>query len=136
MSAQSHDSVPPAPAWMERNALLRSNWPVEEGGDLKLVELLAHGGDGVLELLLMGLPLGGGGSPDELDHDVQVVDLPLEGDHRQDRPLERVQLRDVLLGPLVVVPERRVAHLGLRRLYLPAFLVDVKETSTGGRRAS
>ncbi len=30
MSAQSHDSVPPAPAWRERIALLRSNWPVRK----------------------------------------------------------------------------------------------------------
>jgi hypothetical protein len=30
MSAQSHDSVPPAPAWMDRIALLLSNWPVRK----------------------------------------------------------------------------------------------------------
>ena len=30
MSAQSQDSVPPAPAWIERNALFLSNWPVRK----------------------------------------------------------------------------------------------------------
>jgi hypothetical protein len=42
----------------------------------------------------------------------------------------------MLLGPLVVAPERRVAHLGLQRLYFASLLVDVKETSTGVLRAS
>ena len=30
MSAQSFDSVPPAPDWIEKIALLRSNWPVRK----------------------------------------------------------------------------------------------------------
>jgi len=73
---------------------------------------------------------------DQLDHDIDVVNLTLERDHGQDRALHRVQVGYVLLGPLIVVPERRIAHLGFQRLYLPAFLVDVKETSRGVRRAS
>ena len=50
--------------------------------------------------------------------------------------LEAVQLGDVLLGALVVVPERRGAHLRLHGLDFALLLLDVKETSTSGRRAS
>ena len=136
MSAQSQDSVPPAPAWIERMALFRSNWPVRNDAISSLSSSSRHGRDRLLELAFVGFPLGGVGGLDELDHHARVVDLPLEGDHGQDGPLQRVQLGDVLLGALVVVPERGRAHLGLHGLYLAPLLVDVKETSTGGRRAS
>src|SRR5580658_7317164 len=108
----------------------------EERRDLQLVELVGHGRDAPLELLLVGLAVGAVQGLHELQHDIRVVDLLLERDHGQDAPLEHVQLGYVLLGPLVVVPEGGFAHLGLHRLYLPALLVDVKETSTSGRRAS
>jgi hypothetical protein len=42
----------------------------------------------------------------------------------------------MLLRANLVVPKRRRAHLGLERLYLTLFLFDVKDTSTGTRRAS
>jgi hypothetical protein len=42
----------------------------------------------------------------------------------------------VTLGAVAMVPEGRRAHLGLHRLDLPELLFAVKETSTGGRRAS
>ena len=108
----------------------------QEGGDLEPVELLPHGRHGLVQLLLVDLALGRRRPLDQLGHDAGVLHLPLERDHGQDGPLEHVQLRDVLLGALAVVPEPRFAHLGLHGLDLPALLVDVKETSTSGRRAS
>jgi hypothetical protein len=41
----------------------------------------------------------------------------------------------VLLRAVIVVPKRGRAHLGLHRLDLALFLIAVKETSIGGRRA-
>ena len=113
MSAQSFDSVPPAPDWIERMALF----------------------DRGVEFLGVRLALGAVGRLDQFHHHRHVVHAFLEGDDRQHRPLEGVQLGDVLLRPLVVVPEPRRAHLGVHRLDLALLLIDVKETSTSARRA-
>jgi hypothetical protein len=60
----------------------------------------------------------------------------MEGHHPGDRPLQAIEFCNMLLGALAVVPERRDAHLGLHGLDLALLLLDVKETSTDGRRAS
>jgi hypothetical protein len=60
----------------------------------------------------------------------------MKGHHSGDRPFQAIELGDVLLGSLAVTPERRSAHLGLHGLDLVLLLLDVKETSTNGRRAS
>ena len=54
----------------------------------------------------------------------------------QDGAFERVDLADVFLGALVVIPEGGIAHLGLKRLYFAKLLFAVKETSIDARRAS
>jgi hypothetical protein len=127
---------PPRPRLDGEERVVPVELACQEGRDLELVELVPHGRDRPQELPLVNLALAGVREPKELEHHVGVVDLLLERDDGQDGPLERVQLGDVLLGALVVVPERGRAHLRLHRLYLTALLIDVKETSTGGLRAS
>jgi len=80
--------------------------------------------------------LGAGGGLDEFHHHPDVLDLLLEGHDGEHGLLQPVQLGDVPLGALIVVPERGLAHLGLHGLDLTRLLIAVKETSTGGRRAS
>jgi hypothetical protein len=60
----------------------------------------------------------------------------LEGDDGQDGFFQAVELGDVFLGAVVILPEIRRALLGVERLYFPLLLIAVKETSIGGRRAS
>jgi hypothetical protein len=60
----------------------------------------------------------------------------VEGDDWEDGLLQAVELGDVLLRALVVVPEIRIALLGLQGIDLTLLLFAVKETSTGGRRVS
>ena len=136
MSAQSHDSVPPAPAWMREDGVVAVELAAEETGELELVELRDQRGDRLVEFAAVAFLLGAGGGLDQLHHDRGIVELPLEGHESGDRLLQAVELGDVLLGALGVVPERRGAHLGLHGLDLALLLFDVKETSTGGRRAS
>ena len=108
----------------------------EERGDLEGVELGDHAGHGLVEFPGVNLELGPAGGFDELDHDVEVLDPLVKGDDRQDGLLQAVELGNVLLRALVVVPEFRIALLGLQGLDLTLLLFAVKETSTGGRRVS
>jgi hypothetical protein len=110
--------------------------PGEKRPDFDGVELLHHAFDLIVELARVGLALGGVGRFDQLDHHAHVVDLLLEGDDREHGLFQAVEFADVFLGALVVVPERRRPHLGLQGLDFADLLFDVKETSTGGRRAS
>ena len=137
MSAQSHDSVPPAPGLDGEDGVVAVELAREEGGDLELVELRRPSPRRSSPSSLSCASRSAGA---ELSTSSTITSASStffwNATTGRTARLSDVQLRDVLLGPLVVVPEARLAHLGLHGLYLPAFLVDVKETSTSGRRAS
>ena len=79
--------------------------------------------------------LGALGRLDQLHHHLDVGDAFAEIDDRRDGALEAIELGDVLLCLVGVVPESGLTHLGLHRLYLALLLFDVKETSIDVRRA-
>jgi hypothetical protein len=110
--------------------------PGEERSDLELIEVGHHGLDLVTEFTRVRVALRRIGGFDEFQHHADVVDFLLESDDRQHGLLEAVQLRDVFLRAVAVVPECRRTHLGLHGLDLASLLIDVKETSIDARRAS
>ena len=90
----------------------------------------------MIELPAVALLLDAGGRLDQFHHDGCVLDLALERHQPRNRLLQAVELRDVFLGALAVVPKRRHPHLGLHGLDFALLLLDVKETSIGGPRVS
>jgi len=108
----------------------------EKAGELELIQLRDENLDRLIKFTAILILLCAGGGSDEFHHHRRVVQLPMEGHHSGDRPLQTIEFGDVLLGALAVVPKLRSAHLGLHGLDLVLLLLDVKETSIDGRRAS
>jgi hypothetical protein len=128
ISAQSFDSVPPAPAWMEKMALLRSNCPVRNDAISSSSSSATRAASVPLSSLSYAVH--------ELHHDRDIVDFLLKRDDREHGLLQGVQLRDVFLGFLVAGPKIGRAHLRVHGLYFTLLLVAVKETSIDAPSAS
>ena len=132
MFAQSHDSVPPAPALMLRMQLLLSCRPLRKtfssSASSSLKNLAEVAFQFLLDLGLGGLRLGLA----QLDHHLEILELLLRLEQRLDLVAEGVGLVDELLGLLAVVPEVLGRHQGvdLAQAFLRAG--HVKETSAGG----
>ncbi len=111
--AQSCDSVPPAPGWMETIAGLGVVRARQHDLELELVQLAAQAagalGDlGVEAAVVAGL-LG------QLEQDGEVVGLGGQLADPADGARQLGALADQLLGAAVVLPEGRRAHLGVER---------------------
>ena len=105
MFAQSHDSVPPAPALMLMMQLLLSWRPLRKtfsSSESSSLKNLAE----VLFQFLLDLGLGGFRLRlAQLDHDVEVFELLLRLEQRFGLVAEGIGLVNELLGLLAVIPE-------------------------------
>ena len=108
----------------------------QERGDFDFVDRrrqLLHGGDEFRTVF--GLFFGGAGR-DELQHDIHVVQFLAKLHDRDDRLFQAVDLSNMPLGLVVIIPETGGAHLGVQRFYFSQLLFAVKETSITVRPVS
>ncbi len=111
ISAQSQDSVPPAPEWMVTKAFERSNSPPRRLRSSISSRRLQYGS--VLREDLLrggGLGLGLGLAEGEFLEDGEVVDLALEGEEGVDLCAQGGDFLDGALGAVLVAPEIGGAH--------------------------
>ena len=101
----------------------------EERSDFNVVDRGEHLGNRRIEFSAVFRLLLRRSRFDQLEHHIDVFDFFAKIHNRENCLFKTINLRNMPLGLIVVIPKIGRAHLGVERFYFTEFLFPVKETS-------